>query len=242
MKNLNEENYVKMKNSLQKRIETNTVYSLKCPICGKVLIIDKNRNINTIINAILDKGWNIVDDEFYCKECYERYEILSSINKKDERPSKIHYYLNIAKEVASRSTCLRKKYGCVIVKNDIIISTGYNGSPRGTKNCIDLNYCRREQMNIPQGQCYELCRAVHAEMNAIINAEREKMINSTLYLYGCDSSGNILKNIDSCQMCKKLIINAGIEKVVFALPNKYKISNVQHWVDNDETLTDKMGY
>lgn len=211
------------------------LYILECPICGKSFL---GNTENSISDLLTNTNWPIVN--FYCEECYKRYKILSSLN--NTRPSKTQYYLNIAKEVASRSTCLRKRYGCVIVKNDIIISTGYNGAPRNTKNCIDLNYCRREKMNIPQGQCYELCRAVHAEMNAIINAEREKMIDSTLYLFGCDINGNILNNIDSCQMCKKLIINAGIKRVIIAKTKNYKTIDVNDWVLKDETLTDKMGY
>ena len=98
------------------------------------------------------------------------------------RKSKDEYYLNIAEAVLTRSTCLRRKYGAVIVKDDEIISTGYNGSPRGWDNCCDLGYCVRVQENIPHGQRYEECRSVHAEMNAIISASRRDMIGSTLYL------------------------------------------------------------
>ncbi len=234
--------YNKAENMLNKMlINNNNSQTIKCPICGSSISFNNFNKKTEIIEYLIDNNWHIVNDDFYCEKCFKQFLMLSSVDH--VRPSKIQYYLNIAKEVASRSTCLRKKYGCVIVKNDIIISTGYNGSPRGTKNCIDLNYCRREQMHIPQGQCYELCRSVHAEMNAIINAEREKMIDSTLYLYGCDISGNIIDNIDSCQMCKKLIINAGIKQVVFALSNsEYKCVEVIDWIKNDETLTNKMGY
>ena len=159
------------------------------------------------------------------------------------RIDKINYYLDIAETILERGTCIRRNYGAVIVNNDEIISTGYVGSPRGRKNCSDLNYCVREKLNVPRGERYELCRSVHSEMNAIINAEREKMIDSTLYLYGSDIDGNIIENLESCQMCKKIIINAGIKYVVFARPNdNFIIKEVNDWIINDETLTDKMGY
>ena len=99
-----------------------------------------------------------------------------------ERPDKINYYLDIAETVSKRSTCLRKHYGAIIVKNDVIISTGYNGAPRGRKNCSDINYCMRDALHIPRGERYEMCRSVHAEANAIIAADRDKMLGSTLYM------------------------------------------------------------
>ena len=97
-----------------------------------------------------------------------------------ERPSKVKYYLDIAAAVAARSTCIRRQYGAVIVKNDTIVSTGYNGTARGLVNCCDLNECYREAHNIPHGQQYEKCKAVHAEANAIINASREEMCGAIL--------------------------------------------------------------
>ena len=101
-----------------------------------------------------------------------------------ERISKENYYLNIAETVLERSTCLRRLYGAIIVKNDEIISTGYNGAPRGRANCSDLGYCSREAMKIPRGERYELCRSVHAEANAIISAPRRDMVGGTIYLVG----------------------------------------------------------
>ena len=89
-----------------------------------------------------------------------------------ERISKENYYLDIAETVLERATCLRRIYGAIIVKNDEIISTGYNGAPRGRANCVDMGYCSREAMNVPRGERYELCRSVHAEANAIISASR----------------------------------------------------------------------
>ena len=100
------------------------------------------------------------------------------------RISKENYYLNIAQTVLERATCLRRVYGAIIVKNDEIISTGYNGSPRGRKNCVDMGFCTREAMQVPRGERYELCRSVHAEANAIISASRRDMVGGTLYLVG----------------------------------------------------------
>ena len=99
-----------------------------------------------------------------------------------KRIDKENYYLDIAETVLERSTCLRRCYGAIIVKNDEIVSTGYNGAPRGRKNCMDLGYCTREAMNVPSGERYELCRSVHAEMNAIISAARRDTLGATLYL------------------------------------------------------------
>ena len=159
------------------------------------------------------------------------------------RISKINYYLDIAETVASRSTCLRKKYGAIIVKNDVIIATGYCGSPRGRQNCCDRGTCIREEMNVPRGERYELCRSVHAEANAIISASREQMLNATLYEVGIDpDTGEIIKNIDSCQMCKKLIINAGILRVIYRdTKTEYHSVNVSDWVTFDDSLG-KIGY
>ena len=132
-----------------------------------------------------------------------------------ERISKENYYLDIAQTVASRGTCLRRNFGAIIVKDDVIVSTGYSGAPRGRKNCSDLGYCLREKMSIPRGERYELCRSVHAEANAIIAAARERMLGSTLYLVGLDATTKeLVNNACCCQMCKRLVINAGIEKVV----------------------------
>ena len=127
------------------------------------------------------------------------------------RISKENYYLDIAETVLERATCLRRVYGAIIVKNDEIISTGYNGAPRGRKNCVDLGFCTREELQVPRGERYELCRSVHAEANAIISASRRDMLGATLYLAGCDmKTGALIENPQSCATCKRLIINAGI--------------------------------
>ena len=156
----------------------------------------------------------------------------------DNRMDKNNYYLDIADAVLQRSTCLRKKYGAIIVRNDEIISTGYNGAPRGRKNCSDLNYCEREALHIPSGQRYELCRSVHAEANAIISASRRDMIGSTLYLVGRDSKTNdLLPSTTSCAMCRRQVINAGIDRVIIRnSPTEYTVVPVQEWIDNDDSL------
>ena len=160
-----------------------------------------------------------------------------------ERISKTNYYLDIAQTVAERATCLRKKYGAIIVKNDAIVSTGYVGAPRGRKNCSDICRCTRDEMNIPRGERYEMCRSVHAEMNAIIAASREQMLGATLYLVGREADGRIMPDANSCTMCKRMIINAGIEKVVVRrTQDSYETIDVADWVAYDELLDGKMGY
>ena len=158
----------------------------------------------------------------------------------DGRTNKQNYYLDIADAVLERSTCLRRKYGAIIVRNDEIISTGYNGAPRGRRNCSDLGFCTRENLHIPSGERYELCRSVHAEANAIISAPRRDMIGATIYLVGRDAKTNaLLSDAMSCSMCKRQIINAGIEKVVIrSTPTDYRTIDVQEWIDNDDSIFD----
>lgn len=153
------------------------------------------------------------------------------------RTDKHNYYLDIAQTVAERGTCLRRNYGAIIVKNDQIVSTGYTGAPRGRKNCIDTGVCTRQELNIPSGERYELCRSVHAEANCIIAASRENMIGSTLYLVGVEyESGELVKDATSCAMCKRLIINAGIDKVIARnTKDEYTETIVRDWVFHDDT-------
>ena len=161
-----------------------------------------------------------------------------------ERRDKTNYYLDLADVVSKRCTCLRRHYGAVIVKNDEVISTGYVGAPRGRKNCTDLGFCVRNKLNIPRGERYELCRSVHAEANAIISAEREKMIGSTLYLSGREvETGEYIANSNSCSMCKRMVINAGIQTVIIRdTENEYRVINVLDWIDNDESILGSFGY
>lgn len=160
-----------------------------------------------------------------------------------QRVDKQNYYLDIAQTVAERSTCLRRRYGAIIVSNDEIVSTGFNGAPRGRKNCIDLGYCTRESLNIPRGERYELCRSVHAEANCIISAARREMLGSTLYLVGIDGkSGELLGDAMPCSMCTRQIINAGISEVVIRTTGRdYIVIPVQRWIDEDESLPERPG-
>ena len=161
-----------------------------------------------------------------------------------ERISKENYYLDIAQTVAERSTCLRKKYGAIIVKNDTIVSTGYVGAPRGRKNCSDLCRCMRDEMNIPRGERYEMCRSVHAEMNAIINAAREQLLDGVMYLAGVDAkTGELVKNACCCMMCKRLVLNAGITKVIVReTKDEFTVYETADWIENDDSLAGKFGY
>ncbi len=158
-----------------------------------------------------------------------------------DRTSKENYYLGIADAVQERSTCMRRKYGAIIVRNDEIISTGYNGAPRGRKNCNDLGYCAREALQIPSGERYELCRSVHAEANAIISASRRDMIGATLYLVGRDAkTGELLHDTTSCSMCRRQIINSGIVKVVARIgESDFTITNVDEWILKDDSVPNK---
>ncbi len=159
------------------------------------------------------------------------------------RIDKQNYYLDIAATVLERSTCMRRCYGAIIVQNDEIVSSGYNGAPRGRKNCGDLGYCAREAMNIPSGQRYELCRSVHAEANAIISAPRREVLGATLYMACKDpATGELISGSTSCSMCRRLIINAGIAKVVIRdTPTEYRVVDVQReWIDQDDSIPEHL--
>ena len=163
----------------------------------------------------------------------------------EQRIDKINYYLNIAKAVADRSTCLRKKSGAVIVNKDEIISTGYSGAPRGRENCIDLGYCCKKKYfpNVRHAG-YDACRSVRAEQNALISASRKNMLGATLYLvqYRTDT-GNYEENAGCCQMCRKMIINSGIEQVVVRISDtEYQKIDVNDWIQNDDLLEGKITY
>jgi len=160
-----------------------------------------------------------------------------------QRRDKINYYLDIALAVSERSTCLRRKFGAIIVNNDEIISTGFTGAPRGRENCCDRDICVRDRMNIPKGQRYEVCRSVHAEANCIISAARREMLGSTMYLTCVDArTGDIDGDVEPCSMCKRLIINAGISTVIIRAENdEYKSVSVEKWVGDDDTTASE-GY
>ncbi|MGV8074747.1 MAG: cytidine/deoxycytidylate deaminase family protein [Syntrophobacteraceae bacterium] len=159
---------------------------------------------------------------------------------KRTRMSKIEYYLGIAEAVAQRGTCLRRLFGAVIVNNDQIISTGYVGAPRKMANCIDIGSCYRQELNIDPGERYELCRSVHAEMNAIIHASRLEMSGGDLYLVGlCVEDRSYVSNAEPCKLCKRMIINAGIERVFIRrgpTPNDIVRMEVHDWICNESSV------
>lgn len=161
-----------------------------------------------------------------------------------ERVSKENYYLDIAQTVAERSTCIRRKFGAIIVKDDNIIATGYNGAPRGRQNCSEMGHCTRDKLGIPRGERYELCRAVHAEMNAVISAARADMLGATLYMVCVDpTEGCAMPGTSSCMMCKRVLINAGIARVVVRdTPKTYRVIPVEGWISDDDSLSGVFGY
>jgi len=159
------------------------------------------------------------------------------------RIDKANYYLDIAQTVLERSTCLRRHYVAIIVNNDEIVSSGYNGAPRGRKNCADLGWCTRQAMQIPSGERYELCRSVHAEANAIISASRREVLGATLYMVCLDpQTGALIPGSTSCSMCRRLIINAGIARVVIRdTPEEYRVVDVQkEWVEEDDSIPEHL--
>ena len=161
------------------------------------------------------------------------------------RVCKINYYLDIAETISERGTCTRKNYGCIIVKNDEIIATGYSGAPRGRKNCIDLGYCVKKKFfpDVRHGG-YDACRSVHAEQNAMLSASRKDMIDSSLFLVGIrKDTGEYEEGALPCQMCRKLIINSGIKKVYVRVDKeKYEEINVESWIEEDDLLNGKITY
>ena len=130
------------------------------------------------------------------------------------RPSWEEYFIEISMVISSRSTCIRRRYGAVIVKDNVIVSTGYNGAPRGSINCIDRGVCKRQELNIPAGERYELCEAVHAEQNAIINCSPERMKDATIYIAGFEEDSTRAEG-RPCLLCKRMIRNAQIKQVVY---------------------------
>ncbi len=160
------------------------------------------------------------------------------------RIDKINYYLDLAEVTLERGTCIRRNFGAVIIKNDEVISTGYVSAPRGRKNCVDMGVCKREELKIPRGERYEMCRSVHAEQNAIISAERNKMLGATLFLCGKNyADGKYVENSNPCALCKRMIINAGIKDIYIRdTKEKYRHILVQDYIENDESLEDIKGY
>ena len=165
--------------------------------------------------------------------------------KRTDHISWDEYFMGIAMLAARRSKDPNTQVGaCIVSQENIIISTGYNGAPRGRQNCSDLNYCMRDKLNIPRGERYELCRSVHAEANAIIAAARERMLGSTIYMVCVDAkTGELVSGTSSCMMCKRLVINAGISQVIVRDTNEeFRIIDVKDWIDNDDSLSGIFGY
>jgi dCMP deaminase len=152
---------------------------------------------------------------------------------KKKRISKDEYYLGIAQEVGRRSTCFRRAIGAIIIRDDQIISTGYVGAPRKTKDSFEHGFCLRDRLKIPHGQRYELCRSVHAEQNAIINAARAgvSLLGGDIYIYGSAFGEGKPINAFPCYICKKMIINAGLNRVICSTADgKMKIFRVRDWI------------
>ncbi len=143
-----------------------------------------------------------------------------------KRISKADAYLNTAENFAYRSTCIKRKYGAVIVKDDAVISTGYNGSPRGFENCCDRGDCPRIRLDMHQGEGYEICRAIHAEANALLNCSREMTMGADLYLSGINPEDRSVHAAKPCPLCARMIIQAGIRNVILRMgegPDNYRI-------------------
>lgn len=222
---------------------------LKCKLCNDIIEGDRLGHLisckcgATAIDEtpyyfrILGEPKNIL---IYDKNLKTFKSLLESsdnaLKLKADRVDKINYYLNIAETTAQRSTCLKRHYGSIIVKNDEIISSGYNGAPRGLKSCLDEGVCHRA--NASRGTDYANCKACHSEQNAIISASRQEMIGSTLYLVGKlvedFAETDYVENPAPCSLCKRLIINAGIEKVIVRInKTEYKIYNIADWTEED---------
>jgi len=154
------------------------------------------------------------------------------VNRIMNRISKVQTYFNVARDIAKRGTCLRRNFGAVIVKNDRIVSTGYTGSVRGSDHCCDRGICRREELEVPAGERYELCRSLHAEMNAIIQATMEEMEKASLFLVGVSQqTHDTLYDYEPCLLCKRMIINAGISLVyIESFIDGYREIEVKGWV------------
>lgn len=157
------------------------------------------------------------------------------LSQEGKRVSKIDTYLNCAEVFAYRSTCIKRKYGAVIVKDDAVISTGYNGAPRGEENCCDIGKCPRIDRDLHQGQGYEMCRAVHAEANALLNCSREQTIDADLFLAGVNPKDNSVHKAKPCPLCARMIIQAGIKNVYLRVgsgPDEYVKVNAKEltWV------------
>lgn len=155
---------------------------------------------------------------------------MKKTGKKHHRPGWDEYFINIARAVSLRATCLRRRYGAVVTKDNIIVSTGYNGAPSGMRDCLEVGQCTRKELEVPHGERYELCHSVHAEANAIIRASMDELREATIYIAGTDGEAEECPS-EPCMMCKRLILNAGIGKVVYADGNGgFHVVNPARWL------------
>jgi dCMP deaminase len=167
----------------------------------------------------------------------------------DIRPSKDEYYMDLAKSVARRATCMKVEIGAVIIRDDQVVATGYCGAPRGTKDSLEHGFCLRQKLGIPSGQRYEMCRSVHAEQNAIINAARAgtSLLGGDMYIYG-KTRGDDSHEIDAfpCFICKKMLLNCGFKRVVCSLADGgFKIFKIEDWQEEwreKDIIDDKFQY
>ena len=165
----------------------------------------------------------------------------------EKRISREEYYLGIAKQIGQRATCFRNKGGAIVVKDDVIVTTGYIGAPRKTKDCLERGECLRDKLKIPHGRNYEICRSVHAEQNCIINAARSgaSVLGGDIYIYATDREENPVDAFP-CFICKKMIINAGLLNVISSTADGgYKVFDVENWKKDwreGDILDDKQQY
>jgi len=165
----------------------------------------------------------------------------------EKRPPKDEYYLGIAKQISKRATCFRSKFGAIIVKDDAIVAAGYNGAPRKTKDCFERGECLRDNLKIPRGQQYELCRSVHAEQNCFINAARSgaNILGGDMFMYAENGEGKMIDAVP-CFICKKMILNAGLNRVVSYLHDgSYKSFFIKDWIKDwqeSDIINDKHQY
>jgi|GEM_PF-89907 len=220
-----------MSQEIQYKIQ---ITSLKLAPCSHPINIELLADFIVVTSFVIGSldGANIINRNHKIHKWYNYHKIMAELI----RPSKTDYYLDIAKQVSLRGTCLRRNFGAVIVKDDRIISTGYAGAPRGVMNCIDIGKCPRKAAGIPPGERYELCRSVHAEANAIIHASANDMQGATLYLVSISKDdGSIFDGGKPCKMCSRLIINSGIKTVIMRRKdNGIEIENVEDWIKNDD--------
>jgi dCMP deaminase len=160
----------------------------------------------------------------------EELEMSAEKREKRLRPGWDEYFINIARAVSTRATCFRRRYGAVITKDNVIVSTGYNGAPAGMKDCLEVGKCTRKELRIPHGERYELCHSVHAEANAIIRASMDELSDATIYIAGEDCGAGECHS-EPCMMCKRMILNARIKKVVYADGNgKFRVIRPKAWL------------